>query len=92
VSHENVELVRSSFRAQEVLGGWVATFETFTSEPQEFIDAGDHVVVPLVVARPRESAATVTIEETQVFSDGAIVAVREFRTIEQALDAVEPAG
>jgi ketosteroid isomerase-like protein len=71
--------------------GWIESFEDFAATAQEFIDDGDHVVVPIVfVARPRGGDSAVTIEETQVFTveAGTIGRVREYRTKTQALEAV----
>src|SRR5438270_4668111 len=51
------------------VGGWTQTFEDFSWTPQEFIDAGDDVIVPLVFAgTPRGGAAQVTFGETQVYT------------------------
>jgi uncharacterized protein len=75
----------------ELIGRWAASFEDFSGEPLEFIDAGDDVVVPMLfTGRPHGSEQAVTLPETQVFTlrDGKIVRVREFRTNEQALAAL----
>ena len=76
---------------REMLGGWVESFEEFSSTPRDFIDAGDHVIVPIAfVARPHGGDASVTIEETQVYTvhRGSVVRVREYRTKAEALEAV----
>lgn len=73
------------------LQGWEDSFEDFSGEAQEFIEAGDRVVVPLIVSgRPRGSNHVVTVPETQVFTvrDGRIVEVREYRTKAEALESV----
>jgi ketosteroid isomerase-like protein len=75
----------------ELMGRWVGSFEGFTGEPLEFIDAGDDIVVPMVfTGRPHGSEQEVTLQETQVFTlrDGLIVRVREFRTKAEALAAL----
>jgi ketosteroid isomerase-like protein len=73
------------------LAEWASSFEDFSAEGQDFIDAGDHVVVPMLISgRPRGGGPLVTVEETQVHTlrHGVIVRVREFRTQEEALQAV----
>jgi ketosteroid isomerase-like protein len=75
----------------EMLGGWVESFEEFSSTPRSFIDGGEHVIVPITFAgRPRGGDTTVTIEETQVYTvqSGTVVRVREFRTEGEAHRAV----
>jgi ketosteroid isomerase-like protein len=70
---------------------WRRSFENFSGTPQEFIDAGDDVIVPLIFAgTPRGGGAQVTFDETQVYTvqGESIVKVREFRTKAQALEAV----
>jgi ketosteroid isomerase-like protein len=74
----------------EWLRSWAASFDDFRAEPHEFIDRGDYVVVPLVFrGRARDTTATLETAETQVylFQDGRIVEVREFRRVEEALEA-----
>jgi ketosteroid isomerase-like protein len=83
--------LRGVAEVRTMLQGWIESFEDFSATPQEFIDDGDHVVVPIVfVARPRGGDSPVTIEETQVFTveAGTIGRVREYRTKTQALEAV----
>jgi ketosteroid isomerase-like protein len=73
------------------LQGWADSFEDFSGEAQEFIEAGDRVVVPLIVSgRPRGSSHFVTVPDTQVLTvrDGNILEVREYRTKAEALEAV----
>jgi ketosteroid isomerase-like protein len=72
------------------LRSWAESFDDFRAEPQKFIDGGDYVVLPVVFrGRVRQTAATLEIEETQVYlvQDGKIVEVRVFRRIEDALEA-----
>jgi ketosteroid isomerase-like protein len=67
------------------------SFEDLSWAPQEFIDAGDDVIVPLVFAgTPRGGGAQVTFGETQVYTvrEGSVVKVRDFRTKVRALEAV----
>jgi ketosteroid isomerase-like protein len=78
-------------QVMSMLRGWEAAFDDFSGTPQEFIDAAEQVIVPLVfVGTPRGGNAQVTFEETQVYTivDGVIVTVREYRTKAQALKAV----
>ena len=74
----------------KLVGSWNATFEDFTGEPQEFIDAGDLVVVPLhFTGRMRGTQSEVSLDETHVYTlrDGRIVHIREYRTKAEALAA-----
>lgn len=78
---------------QDIVGAlraWAECFDDFHPEPQEFIDAGDHVVVPVVFSgRARDAAASLEIAEAQVHTvqDGRIAEVRVFRRVEDALAA-----
>jgi len=66
-------------------------FPDFRFEVKEYIDAGDHVIVPVrAVARMPDSDTDVTIDEVFVNKcrNGRIVEVREFRTKEEALETV----
>jgi ketosteroid isomerase-like protein len=61
------------------------------AETEEFIDAGDFVVVPVrALVRGKASDVEVEILETYVFrvENGQITEVREFRTRAQGLQAV----
>src|SRR5256885_14707935 len=74
-----------------MLGEWRRSFDNFSGTPQEFIDAGDDVIVRLKFAgTPRGGGAEVTFDETQVHTvqGGSIVKAREFRTKVQALAAL----
>ena len=81
---EGVEGIVGSLR------GWADSFDDFHPEPQEFIDAGDHVVVPVVFrGRARDAAAALEITEAQVYrvQRGTVAEVRVFRRVEDALAA-----
>jgi ketosteroid isomerase-like protein len=70
---------------------WEAGFEA-TAEPQEFIDAGAQVIVPVLAhTRGRGSGVEVEIEETYLFtfSGDKVIRVHEFRTKQEALEAAE---
>ena len=61
------------------------------AEPQEYIDAGEFVIVPVrAVVRGKGSGVPVEIRETYVFRvvGGKVTEVREFRTKQEALEAV----
>src|SRR4051794_2150668 len=75
----------------EMVGMWQGTFVDFRGEAQEYIDAGEHVIVPMCMrGRPRASEAEVVLDEVYVCTirDGKIVEVREYWTRAQAFDAV----
>jgi uncharacterized protein len=62
--------------------------------PDEFIDAGEHVVVPVTLrARGKETGLEVEQRIFQVWSvrDGMASRVEVFATLEEAMDAARPA-
>jgi ketosteroid isomerase-like protein len=76
---------------ERLVRGFVDSFSEVTFEVLELIDAGDRVVVPTVLnARMRDSEAVVS--DTYVFvyrlSEELVVEGWEYRTKEQALEAV----
>ena len=69
---------------------WVNSFEDFRTDVEELIDGGQYVVAPLVLrGRVRGSDEEVALPETHVWKlrEGKVVEVREYRTLEQALEA-----
>ena len=79
--------------ALEQLRKWAASFDDFEVQTIEFIEAGDHVVVPQVFrGRGRNTAAVLEVDETQVFlvQAGKVAEVRSYRTLDEALAAVGP--
>jgi ketosteroid isomerase-like protein len=69
---------------------WVDSFEGFRADATEFIDRGDYVVASLVLrGRVRGSDEEVALPETHVgkMREGKAVEVREYRTIEEALES-----
>ena len=81
-THRGVEAVIS------LIADWARSFEDFSVEPLEFIDAGDRVVMPITArGRPHGSAQTVEVPETQGYTvrNGTIVEVREYPTKAEAL-------
>ena len=70
---------------------WVSSFDDLRAEVDEFIDAGERVVVPLVLrARMRGSGQEIALPETHVWTvrAGKVIEVREYRTRGQALKDV----
>jgi len=70
---------------------WLVPFDDLRIEPQEFIDAGEAVVMPYRFrGRERSSGTDITAPETWVFwlCDGKINEVREYRHKAEALEAV----
>jgi ketosteroid isomerase-like protein len=74
-------------RQRDAFDAW----EWFTVEDQEFIDAGDHVVVPLrLTAKGRHSGIEVqmTVCDVLTFRDGKVVRHRLYANRAEALEAV----
>jgi uncharacterized protein len=70
---------------------WLVPFDDLRIEPEEFIDAGEAVVMPYMFrGRERSSGNDITAPETWVFSlrDGKICEVREYRRKTEALQAL----
>ena len=70
---------------------WMESFEEYYIEAADFIDAGDHVVVPTHQwGKGRTSGTPVDLESTVVYAlkEGKIVVFREYDTLEEALEAV----
>jgi ketosteroid isomerase-like protein len=80
--------------AAEISEAWAGRFdEVMTFE--DFIDLGDWVVVPWTARlRGRSSGIEVEVSETYAvrLEDGRIVRVNEYRTREEAIEAVRPRG
>src|SRR6188472_651581 len=80
---------------ERLVYGFVASFSEVTFEVLEVIDAGDHVIASTVlhaVLHGQESASGAGVSDTYVFvyklHDGLVVEVWEYRTKEEALEAV----
>jgi ketosteroid isomerase-like protein len=72
------------------LGDVAAEFEDVYTEPEELIDAGARVVVPVRVSgRGRQSGAAVDLRLTMVVAlrDGLIVHIRNYPEKDEALEA-----
>jgi ketosteroid isomerase-like protein len=67
-----------------------ATFEVHQFEPHEFIDAGEHVVVPVTAhARGRDGVeATADTASVYTFRDGAVTRISMYQGRQEALEAV----
>jgi ketosteroid isomerase-like protein len=69
----------------------VEAFEDYRVEPQEFIDAGDAVVVPVRISgRGRASGAMLEVQLVHVWvlSNGRAIRNEIYRTVAEALEAV----
>jgi ketosteroid isomerase-like protein len=76
---------------EQLLRGFVYSFSDLRIETLELIDVGDHVIAPTVLhGRMRNSGTEVTDTYVFVFAlrEGLIVEAWEYRTKEQALEAV----
>jgi ketosteroid isomerase-like protein len=70
---------------------WLVPFDDLRIEPEEFIDAGEVVVMPYMFrARERSSGNDITGPETWVFflRNGRIREVREYRRKTEAFEAL----
>jgi ketosteroid isomerase-like protein len=73
------------------LEDWASAWSKFTLEPEEFIDAGEHVIVVLrMKATGRGSGVTLERQDALVVElrDGLAVRIDYFNNKEQALEAV----
>ena len=78
--------------AAEISEAWMDRFDD-AMEFEDFIDLGDWVVVPWTArVRGRGSGVPVDLSETYAVrvEDGRIVRVDEYRTRDEAIDAVRP--
>src|SRR5437588_10930312 len=76
---------------EQLVGGFVESFSEISFEILELIDAGDHVIASTVLhARGNASGADVSDAYVFVYKlrDGLIVEGWEYRTRQQALEAV----
>src|ERR671937_2277073 len=84
---------------ERLVYGFVDSFSEVRFEVLELIDAGDHVIASTVlhaVLHGQESASGAGVSDTYVFvyklRDGLVVEVWEYRTKEEALEAVGLSG
>ena len=85
----------ATHRGYEEVGAWIArwleSWQDFKLETEEFIDAGDYVVVPTRQSGAgSESGAYTEFHETHVWklSDGRATRIVEYQTKAEALEAV----
>jgi ketosteroid isomerase-like protein len=75
---------------QQAFADWLDAWEEFSVEPKEFIDAGDHVLIPNV-QRGRGKGSGVEIEEesTLVYTvrDRRVVRISEYASLKEAVKA-----
>jgi ketosteroid isomerase-like protein len=75
----------------KMVAGWTEIFPDLRVDIDEYIDAGEYVIAPVRFrGHIAGSDADVVVEEVLVnrYRDGRVVEVREYRTREEALDAV----
>ena len=75
----------------QLFSEWVGSFEDFSAEPNEFLGLGDYVVVSVTLrGRAKDTGVIVELPETHVWKlrNKKAVEVREYRTKEEALEAV----
>jgi ketosteroid isomerase-like protein len=80
--------------AAEISEAWAGRFDE-AMEFDDFIDVGDWVVAPWMARlRGRSSGIEVEVKETYAVrvKDGKIVRVHEYRTRDEAIEAVRPRG
>jgi ketosteroid isomerase-like protein len=79
---------------QKMVARWMELFSgSFRSEVEEYIDAGEYVLVPTRMRGHIAGSTTdVVVDEVYVNKcrDGKIIEVRECRTREEALEAASP--
>ena len=77
-------------KAQEFIEDQFAAFDSWKAEPEKFFDSADQVVVFLIIcARPRGSAAEITIKIAHVWTlrDGKVLMIETFPQRKKALEA-----
>jgi ketosteroid isomerase-like protein len=78
---------------EQLASGFADAFSEVTYEVLELVDAGDHVVISTILhAVPRGNASGAGVSDTYVFvnklRDGLVVEAWEYRTKQEALEAV----
>jgi uncharacterized protein len=79
----------------EATGDVTEAFDDYTVEPEEFIDAGDSVVVEVRLSgRGRESGAEMEMNAAHLWTlhDGKVVRGDVYRTADEALEAAREPG
>jgi ketosteroid isomerase-like protein len=88
-SHPDQRVLRGREEVADYFLGWSSPFEGIRTEVEQYIEHGEHVVVPFVAyGRPRGSSAEVRLAETWTFRvrHGVIVEVREYLDTGAALE------
>jgi uncharacterized protein len=77
-------------KSRQFLEEWLALFDEVEIRPEEFIDTGDHVLVPNCGYALGRDGVRVEARSTQVFTlrGGKIVRLRLYQEKQAALDAV----
>jgi ketosteroid isomerase-like protein len=83
---------RGVYRRNEIRGFLEelnATFESVRFEPRDFIDAGDYVVVPLIIHFEGRDGIKVKADTTNLwmFRDGAVERIVLYQELHEALEA-----
>jgi ketosteroid isomerase-like protein len=77
---------------ERLVSGFVDSFSEVTFEVLEVIDAGDHVIVSTVLHAVPHGQGSASVRDTYVFvhklRDGLVVEGWEYRTKQEALEAV----
>jgi ketosteroid isomerase-like protein len=76
---------------RKMVARWTEIFPDLRAEVEEYIDAGEYVIAAVRFrAHAAASDADVVVEEVIVnkYRDGRVVEVREYRTREEALEAI----
>ena len=86
--------VYSREQIRDFLEGLNATFESVQFEPQDFIDGGDHVVMPMTIHFQGRDGINVKANTTNlwVFRDGAIERIVLYQELHEALEAAGLSG
>ena len=80
---------RGQQAAKKQVQDLLAPFETWTMEPEEFFEGGDHVVVFVKVrSRPKGATADMEVRNGHLWTvrDGTITSLRTFAVREEALE------
>lgn len=86
----NSDVHRGHAGVRALIDDWVGSFEQFTADVEEYIDRGEYVVVPLVLRGQMADGDEVSLPETHVWRlrEGRVIEVREYRTLDAALEAL----
>ena len=91
-SHPDQRILKGHDDVAGYFAQWRGAFDGIRMLPDDYLDRGDHVVVPFVAyGRLRGSSSEVSLAETWVFEvrGGLVVEIREFLTTDEALQRLE---